>query len=106
MLKPVCARCRVQTNTLFFVLESDQPMTTGLLVCEDCYREKEEVVVEQKVAPSYAGVCASCMCAFDGYGRRTRVLSEEQFQQFKCRGMCATCAAVKAKVKRNKGGVS
>lgn len=71
--------------------------------------------MEQKVAPSYAGVCTSCMYAYDAEHRRIRVLSEDQFVQFKCRGLCLTCKTVKAKVAdgrylgcddETKGGVS
>ncbi len=65
----------------------------GMYLCVLC----KEVVVE-KLAPSFAGVCTSCMSAFDSKGLRTRVLTEEQFRQFKCRGLCLTCKAVKAAV--------
>ena len=63
----------------------------------------KEVVVSNS-APSYAGVCTSCKCAFDRNLQRIRVLDDAQFQQFKCRGLCFTCKTVKAEViKANTG---
>jgi len=97
MRKSACAICGVQATTLFFVCESSEPAAPGLLVCNDCFCKKE-VVVNQEVAPSYAGVCTSCMCAYDVKHRRTQVLNEEQFRQFKCKGLCFTCQTVKAAV--------
>jgi len=63
--------------------------------------KENEMHTEEKKPFVFAGVCASCMCAYDEDGLRVSTLSDAQYSvltsgtgKVKKRGMCRTCLVV------------